>query len=315
MRIMLDVDQLLEEGAITPQQAEQFRRWAVKDAGSTAINVLFAFGALAVSGSLLAFYPTAGAALFLSAAIAAGGLYIYRQHRERWGVLGSVLAIIGTFGAGGAFAGLVAHPVLSFAAVAALFLLMGAAVQSRLLVALSPLAIASIIGGSTGYFTGCYMLVIREATLTILLFSALAIAGLWVSRRVPRTHENLCLIFSRMSVILVNLGFWIGSLWGDTPGELWRLGETAMADFDAARSIPAMAFVVAWAVALIAVGAWGVKEHRRFVVNSAVTFGAIHFYTQWFELLGFHPLYVLAGGVLTIAIATGLWKYNRRVLG
>jgi len=43
------------------------------------------------------------------------------------------------------------------------------------------------------------------------------------------------------------------------------------------------------------VGIWGAYENRRWVVNSAVTFGAIHFYTQWFERLGAQPCQLVVG--------------------
>jgi hypothetical protein len=41
-------------------------------------------------------------------------------------------------------------------------------------------------------------------------------------------------------------------------------------------------------------------------------FGAIHFYTQWFERLGADPLSVVAGGLLLLAFATAAWKLNQR---
>jgi hypothetical protein len=43
----------------------------------------------------------------------------------------------------------------------------------------------------------------------------------------------LAIIFARVSLILINLGFWIGSLWGDYLGETWAQG----------RRLPAMVLV------------------------------------------------------------------------
>jgi len=62
------------------------------------------------------------------------------------------------------------------------------------------------------------------------------------------------------------------------------------------------------------VGAWGMQQNRRFVVNVAAVFGGIHFYTQWFEHLGAFPGSVLLAGIIMIGIAVGLWKYNRLVI-
>jgi iron complex transport system permease protein len=41
-------------------------------------------------------------------------------------------------------------------------------------------------------------------------------------------------------------------------------------------------------------------------------FGAIHFYTQWFEKLGATPLSVLVGGVVLLLAALALRRFNRR---
>ena len=67
---------------------------------------------------------------------------------------------------------------------------------------------------------------------------------------------------------------------------------------------------IAWAVALVVAGAWGARNGRRFLVNAVATFGAIHFYTQWFERLGADPLSVIGAGLVTIAIGFAIWKYN-----
>jgi hypothetical protein len=65
-------------------------------------------------------------------------------------------------------------------------------------------------------------------------------------------------------------------------------------------------------LALIAAGVWAARANRRWLVNIAAAFGAIHFYTQWFEKLGATPLSVLLGGVAMLALALALWAFNRR---
>jgi iron complex transport system permease protein len=76
--------------------------------------------------------------------------------------------------------------------------------------------------------------------------------------------------------------------------------------------IPPVAFVIGWAVVLLGAGIWAVRENRRWVVNTAAVFGAIHLYTQWFERLGLEPMSVLIGGLLMLAFALGLWMFNKR---
>ena len=51
---------------------------------------------------------------------------------------------------------------------------------------------------------------------------------------------------------------------------------------------------------MLAVGIWGARENRRWVVNLAAVFGGIHFYTQWFAILGANALSVLGGGALIL---------------
>ena len=41
------------------------------------------------------------------------------------------------------------------------------------------------------------------------------------------------------------------------------------------------------------------------MVNIAAVFGGIHFYTQWFSILGANAISVLLAGVILIAIALG----------
>ena len=57
---------------------------------------------------------------------------------------------------------------------------------------------------------------------------------------------------------------------------------------------------------------WATRAGRRWVVNVAAVFGAIHFYTQWFDKLGPTPISFLLGGLLMLAFALGLWTFNRR---
>jgi hypothetical protein len=44
----------------------------------------------------------------------------------------------------------------------------------------------------------------------------------------------------------------------------------------------------------------------------AATFGGIHFYTQWFERLRAAPEMVIAAGIIAVAIAFALWRYNEQ---
>ena len=118
-----------------------------------------------------------------------------------------------------------------------------------------------------------------------------ALEGGRVSLAVGAEPARLAIVFGRTCLFIVNFGFWIGSLWGDP----LRTAKQRASGWEAV--VPDWFFAIAWALALIAAGVWGVRENRRAVVNIAAVFGAIHFYTQYFARLGASPGSVLAAGL------------------
>ena len=55
---------------------------------------------------------------------------------------------------------------------------------------------------------------------------------------------------------------------------------------------------------------WAARANRRWVVTTAAVFGAIEFYTQWFERLGAEPWAIIAAGLTIVAFTIVLWRYN-----
>jgi hypothetical protein len=182
--------------------------------------------------------------------------------------------------------------------------------------ALVPLALAGALGSSTGYQHAVYMLTVTEPSITIAFFALLTGAAYLISQHVGQANQQLAIIFARVSLILVNFGFWIGSLWGDYPGKTWAQGEgyRLLSNREAWRAahlhVPETAFIVGWAILIIAVGVWAARANRRWVVTTAAVFGAIEFYTQWFERLGAEPWAIIVAGLTIIAFAIALWRYN-----
>ena len=182
--------------------------------------------------------------------------------------------------------------------------------------ALAVLALAACLGARTGYMHAMYSLSIQEPTAHHRAVLGLGAGAYLISKRLKADYERLAITAARVSVLLVNFGFWIGSLWGDRL-MLWRRHVSRPARSPAGRRgapavvIPDYAFSIGWALALLAVGIWGARENRRWVVNVAAVFGGIHFYTQWFSILGANALSVLGGGVLILLIAMALYRYNK----
>jgi hypothetical protein len=77
------------------------------------------------------------------------------------------------------------------------------------------------------------------------------------------------------------------------------------------QPIPDWMFAIGWAIGLVATGVWAASKNRRWVVNLCAVFGAIHFYTQYFERLGASPTSMLVGGLVALGIAITLVHYKK----
>ena len=315
MKVTLDLSQLLQEGKISPAEAERLRVLAAGDTSALAINILVGFGVVAVSAGALALIPTLLTVIVVGLVLSAIGLAFTLQGKEQWSLLAQICLVIGVLlfcggvyalGDGSLAAMLVVTATLAGAAIVA---------RSGLLMAAAVLALGGCLGAHAGYWSAAYMLTILEPSVTIVLFGVLALATYYLSKSLSADYERLALIAARTSVFMVNFGFWIGSLMGDyAPLIRALLSENSSAVIDVSDTplIPPLPFVIGWALVLIGAGIWAVRENRRWVVNIVAVFAAIHFYTQWFERLGFNPITVVAGGLLMLAVAVGLWRFNQR---
>jgi iron complex transport system permease protein len=320
MKITLDLSKLVEEGKLTPAQADHLKALAKHDTGSLGINILIGFGVIAVAAgavtlllTIFEFKPLP--VVIFGAAILALGVALTLTRNASTELIAQILTVIGALSFAGALMVYDDASLRSAIAITLIFGVSAVVARSSLLMGLAVLALGSCLGARTGYSHAMYSLAIQEPTLTIVVFSGLALAAYLVSQRLKADYERLAITAARVSVLLVNFGFWIGSLWGDRlmlgrtlfspesipSGSVWR---TAVA-------IPASVFTIGWAIALLAVGIWGARENRRWVVNVAAVFGGIHFYTQWFSILGANALSVLGGGILILVTAMALYRYNK----
>jgi hypothetical protein len=298
MKVVLDLTKLLEEGKISREEHDRLAKLGAAGTGTLAFNILLGFGVVAVSAGAIALVPDALTGIALGAVVLGAGLALYTTRSAQWEVLAHICTLIGALGLAGGVVVETDASVWAFIAITVGFAAAGIVARSGLLIALSVLAFSSSLGARTGYEHAVYFLGIEEPTLTIIVFTIVALATYLVSKILPHAYERLAIMAARVSILLVNFGFWIGSLWGDASQ---RLGI----------NVPDVVYVVLWAVALIAIGIWAARENRRWVVNIAAVFGAIHFYTQWFERLGADPLTVLLAGILALGFAIGLWHFNR----
>ncbi len=316
MKITLDLSKLVEEGKLTPAEADRLRGLAAKDVGSLAINILVGFGVVAVSAGAVALAPKPVTALVLGLVVFAIGLAVTLRAKEQWNLLAQICLVVGALmfcagvfiiGEGMLGAMLIVTAALAGASIVA---------RSGLLMAAAVLALGACLGARAGYWHATYMLAIYEPLVTIVLFGLLALATFYLSKLLAADDERLALIAARTSVFMVTFGFWVGSLWGDNLlliRALLRGNSRILTGYSGnSEIIPPLTFGIGWAVVLLGTGIWAVHENRRWVVNIVAVFAAIHFYTQWFERLGLEPVSVLVGGLLMLAFALGLWMFNRR---
>jgi iron complex transport system permease protein len=300
MKVTLDLTNLRESGLITSAEYEKLLQLGRRGTGSLGINILVGFGVMAVSGGLIALLPNPYVVMVLGAVLFAAGFALLLKDVEEWSLLAQICLVTGALMVCGGIAVIEKGSLRSLVIITLLLASGSIVARSSLLMAGAVVGLAACLGARTGYVHARYSLAIYEPLLTIIVFSVLALATYQVSKRVTASYERIAITAARTSVLLVNFGFWIGSLWGD------RLTWLATG-----AHLPRWFFVVGWALALFAVGAWAVSAERRWVVNAAAVFGAIHFYTQWFELLGAHPASVLLGGIVMLGIAFALWRFNR----
>jgi iron complex transport system permease protein len=305
MKVTLDLAALREAGHIDQAEFDKLAALGAKATGSLAFNILIGFGVIAVSGAALALVPYPMMAAVLGVSLAGAGLALIFSATTQWQVLANICLLSGMLMLSGGLVFLLEGSTLAFTLVTLMLAGTAVAARSGLMAACAVLALGSALGARSGYFHATYMLRIDEPTLTIVAFSAVALALYYISKIERAQLSHVAIIGARTAIILINFGFWIGSLWGD------KLEFSATAATNEAVRIPAAAFQIGWALALIGVALWAVRANRRWVVNVATIFGAIHFYTQWFERLGATPISVLIAGLLALGLALGLRYFNK----
>jgi len=297
MKVTLDLDKLLHEGLITQDEYKKFSALAAKSTGTLAFNLLIGFGVIAVSGAAFALIPAPTTAIVIGLLALVMGLVLLRSGLAQWGLLANIFVLVGALMSGGGIVGAAAGSLLSILVVTLLFAAAGIFARSTLLVVLATLTLSAAVGARTGYFHASYFLVIQEPLITIILFSFLGISLYLSSKSLSPELERLAIASARTSVFLVNFGFWVGSLWGDSADTHRVLITDAM-------------FSILWMLALIVTAIWSWQSNRRWVLNTVATFAGIHFYTQWFEYLGDSPGAVLIAGLLALLFAVVLSTLN-----
>jgi len=294
MKITLDLTDLVERGQVTAAEAERLKGFAVAETGALGTNILLAFGAAAIAIGIGVLIPTALTAIVIGAVLFVGGLALKLAGGTRWLLLAQVCLTIGTLALSGGISVLAEGSVPVNLAIAMAVGAAAALARSGLLASLAVIAFAATIGAATSYQGAIFW----QPALSIVLLAAMTLALYLTSLRLPAAYERLAIIAARVAILMLNFGFLIGSLFGDS-----------------AIDQPPLTFSIAWAVVLLVTGLWAIRANRRWVVNAAAVFGGIHFFIQWFLTLGPSALSILGGGVLLIAFGLIIAAFNRRRVG
>jgi hypothetical protein len=216
---------------------------------------------------------------------------------------------------------------VSFSYLYAAALLVGAGwlTDVRLITVAAILPFAQALDTGTFYMHAAYVFVSPEPTLSILQMALLVIPCLWIARHWNERTARHARVLAVLGFIVANLCALVGSLWGDVVGEtIW--GPPSYSDLDlewedyevlrdtwraSALTISANSYAILWALLLSAGIAYSAFRANRGMFNTALTFAAIHAYTQLFESFGDEPLAYVIGGLAAIPLAWGMWRLNQ----
>ena len=297
MKIVLNIKELLEEGQIDQKEYDKLLQLSKRQTTSLAFNLLLGIGIVATSIGAIALAPSHYSCFIFGLIVFVIGLLVKFKANDQWIVLSTTCLISGLLMSSAAIVWFEDYwyQETTYRSISIIVLILGFSayfLKSSLLSALSILSLSTLLSLGVGYEFASYFIWVEYPLLTIVTFSILSVCLYSLSKKVNVDNEKLLLTGSRVSVLLVNLGFWVGSLMGD----IWLE--------------PAYFFSITWALAIVGTGFWAWKANRVWLINVLGVFASIHFYTQWFQTLGAQPLSLLMGGVIAVGIAILFKRFN-----
>ena len=151
MKIVLDIDKLLEDGLITSHEYERLKRFSLKETGSLAFNILIGFGVIATAGGALALVPSSLTAIVLGTLLAVAGIVLALNMANEWGLLGSILLLVGSVIAAGGIIALSEGGAIGYLIVTVVCAFVAVFAKSSLLSIMAALALSATVGAMTAY--------------------------------------------------------------------------------------------------------------------------------------------------------------------
>ncbi|MEN9231368.1 MAG: hypothetical protein Q6L68_10710, partial [Thermostichus sp. DG02_5_bins_236] len=114
MKIAIDIDKLLAEGRIDQDEYIRLKSFATEDTGSLAFNILISFGVIAATLGAMALLPSTWTAITLGLLLSVAGVYFQIQYVKNWGILGTILLLVGTLMVSGGILSITRGSVVGF---------------------------------------------------------------------------------------------------------------------------------------------------------------------------------------------------------
>lgn len=325
MKVTLDITKLLEEWKITKEEFDKISSFSSHQTWLMLINILIAFSVIAISVWLFILVPEVEFALFISLIITILWFVFRNKFFENWCILANIFILLWSIWIAVSYLWVLEKNLEAskfsitfvFLSISVFFAIMSYFARSNFLAWLSALTISSILWAGTDYFHASYYFFVEYPTLTIWIYWLLAWITYFLSKRFSYEIERLLIVFSRTSFFMVNMAFWVGSLWWDryfreSNYSYYSFSQTSEKLTFLQKITSPESFSIFWAILIIFAIVWWVKNNKRFIVNTAATFWAIHFYTQYFEYLWWEPIFLILAWVIWIIFAVILWKYNKK---
>lgn len=269
--------------------------------------------------------------LGLGGAVAMAASWVRRNGPEAVGFVAASVLVLGAaahlFGLGVWLDGAEGSGMaLAWGYAALVIAAVGWLVDVRFLTALALVPFAQMLDTGTFYFHASYVFYSPESTLSILQMAALIGLCLWGRGRVQERTARHLGILAIMALVVMNLCFLVGSLWGEVvgssyvrdayyaqDGSSWQGYREAMAAFRAKTLVIAdWVYAIAYAAVLAAGVFRAAHKGNRGLFNTLMVFAAIHGYTQVFESLYDEPLAYVIGGLVAVPLAWGMWRLDAR---
>jgi hypothetical protein len=346
MKVTLDLDKLLKEGKLTQAEYDKLLPLSTRTVSHFCYNLMLAFGVVNVSLVLNLFLRRVGGSV-VGFVICLFGVALFRLIPNRLEPLGTICLFVGTLTFGFRVIAEGDGSTMSFLALAIVWAGAGILARSATLTSLSVFALASCVGKKyPNHFEPGDLIGLQEPLGTVLLFSPFTILMFRLEKRLPLQHRGLARAAGVSGLFLVNLGFWVGSQWGgDLPigteffQTLFFMLKMKLTYGSRGVFVSPWLFAIAWTIALAVTGYWAYRHKCRRLFALVATFGALNFYTQWFqylliliearrrimlgrspevtlhwyEFLEAPPLIFLIGGLLGIAYALAFRALNSRM--